>query len=134
MVHLLFDGRRDNAPPLVREDNKVTCIPLSSFSRFVHRKRVIVGHGGGSRAMAHGNGRCNAPSVVKNPKHCTRLLLLRPDLAIERFATLVVSALAVRELARPLALHVQHLGLAFLGLDQLLDLFAGQNFRKLRPP
>lgn len=45
-----------------------------------------------------------------------------PHLAVESLATLIVRALSVCELARSLALHVQHLGLAFLGLEQLLNL------------
>ena len=44
-------------------------------------------------------------------------------LPVEGFAALVLRALTVCKLPRPFALHVQHLRLTFLRLEQFLDLF-----------
>lgn len=55
-------------------------------------------------------------------KHVKNERDMLPHLAVESLPTLVVGALSVCELARSLALHVQHLCLAFLGLEQLLNL------------
>lgn len=48
---------------------------------------------------------------------------VRTHLPVEGLPALVVRAFTVRKLPRPFALHVEHLRLTFLRLEQLLDLF-----------